>query len=317
MSAGPGDALILRPAPSMPQFARAPGPTIWARRLLALNPTMKSLTFFENLKLYVGFTDESSAALRRFHPAAQPFFAPIIDDFYAAIEAHPGAQRGHHRRPGADRAAQADAAPLAGQDAARPARRGLLRAAGRASAACTSASSCRRRTCSRPWTGSASSCSTSCATSSAAIPTGSHGDRDRAQSDHGPRARDHARDLPGGSGRRRTATPSGSPPSASSPPASGTSCATRSASSSRRSISSASTSATGGRGRPSVAQAPRSHRRRGQARQQDHPRPARSGPQPSAAPAAHRAARAASRPPRRRRCSRRRSRSRRRIRRRC
>jgi two-component system sensor histidine kinase HydH len=49
------------------------------------------LTFFESLKQYVGFTDESSAALRDFHPIAEPFFGPIIDDFYDAIEAHPGA----------------------------------------------------------------------------------------------------------------------------------------------------------------------------------------------------------------------------------
>jgi signal transduction histidine kinase len=49
-------------------------------------------TFFEDLKLYVGFTDASSAALRELYPLAHPFFVPIIDDFYAAIEAHPGAR---------------------------------------------------------------------------------------------------------------------------------------------------------------------------------------------------------------------------------
>ena len=43
----------------------------------------------------------------------------------------------------------------------------------------------------------------------------------------------------------------------------------------------------GGR-RPAGRQAPRPHRRRGSARQQDDPRPARSGPQPPAAPAADR-----------------------------
>jgi two-component system sensor histidine kinase HydH len=48
-------------------------------------------TFFESLKMYVGFTAESSAALRELHPVAQPFFVPIVDDFYAAIEAHPDA----------------------------------------------------------------------------------------------------------------------------------------------------------------------------------------------------------------------------------
>jgi two-component system sensor histidine kinase HydH len=49
------------------------------------------LTFFESLKQYVGFTDDSSAALREFHPVAEPFFGAIIDDFYDAIETHPSA----------------------------------------------------------------------------------------------------------------------------------------------------------------------------------------------------------------------------------
>lgn len=48
-------------------------------------------TLFEGLKEYVGFTFGSAAALRAFHPVAQPHFAPIVDDFYAAIQAHPGA----------------------------------------------------------------------------------------------------------------------------------------------------------------------------------------------------------------------------------
>jgi two-component system sensor histidine kinase HydH len=54
---------------------------------------MQNLTFFGNIKLYVGFTDASSAALRELHPIAQPFFQPIVDDFYAAIEDHPGARK--------------------------------------------------------------------------------------------------------------------------------------------------------------------------------------------------------------------------------
>ncbi|HXT99401.1 MAG TPA: protoglobin domain-containing protein, partial [Polyangia bacterium] len=54
---------------------------------------MKNLSFFQNIKLYVGFTDASSAALRELHPIALPFFRPIVDDFYAAIEAHPGASQ--------------------------------------------------------------------------------------------------------------------------------------------------------------------------------------------------------------------------------
>lgn len=49
-------------------------------------------SFFENVKSYVGFTAESSAALRELHPVAEPFFAPIVDDFYAAIEANPYAR---------------------------------------------------------------------------------------------------------------------------------------------------------------------------------------------------------------------------------
>ncbi|HVZ72882.1 MAG TPA: protoglobin domain-containing protein [Polyangia bacterium] len=49
-------------------------------------------TFLESLKLYVGFTDDSSAALRSLRPVAAPFFGRIVDDFYAAIEAHPSAR---------------------------------------------------------------------------------------------------------------------------------------------------------------------------------------------------------------------------------
>ena len=54
---------------------------------------MKNLSFFENIKLYVGFTEASSAVLREIHPLASPSFGAIIDDFYAAIEAHPGASQ--------------------------------------------------------------------------------------------------------------------------------------------------------------------------------------------------------------------------------
>jgi two-component system, NtrC family, sensor histidine kinase HydH len=54
--------------------------------------TMQHLSFFENIKLYVGFTQASSDALRELHPIALPYFQPIVDDFYAAIEAHPGAR---------------------------------------------------------------------------------------------------------------------------------------------------------------------------------------------------------------------------------
>jgi signal transduction histidine kinase len=50
------------------------------------------MTLFEDLKLYVGFTEASSAALRELHPFARPFFVPIVDDFYAAIKERPGAR---------------------------------------------------------------------------------------------------------------------------------------------------------------------------------------------------------------------------------
>lgn len=49
-------------------------------------------TFFEELKAYVGFTEDSSAALRRLHSLTQASFASIVDDFYAAIDAHPQAR---------------------------------------------------------------------------------------------------------------------------------------------------------------------------------------------------------------------------------
>ncbi len=49
-------------------------------------------SFFESLKRYVGFTPACSAALRQLHPIAAPHFGDIVDDFYAAIEAHPDAQ---------------------------------------------------------------------------------------------------------------------------------------------------------------------------------------------------------------------------------
>lgn len=53
---------------------------------------MESLTFLENLKIYVGFDDAASAALREAHPIIAPHFSAIIDDFYDTIEAHPGAR---------------------------------------------------------------------------------------------------------------------------------------------------------------------------------------------------------------------------------
>jgi signal transduction histidine kinase len=50
------------------------------------------LTFLQNVKAYVGFSEDASAALREAHALMAPHFGPIIDDFYATIEAHPGAR---------------------------------------------------------------------------------------------------------------------------------------------------------------------------------------------------------------------------------
>ncbi len=54
--------------------------------------TMLSKSFLQNLKDYVGFTDRSTQLLQSFHAKAAPHFAVIIDDFYATIDAHPGAR---------------------------------------------------------------------------------------------------------------------------------------------------------------------------------------------------------------------------------
>ncbi|HEY0707028.1 MAG TPA: protoglobin domain-containing protein [Polyangia bacterium] len=54
---------------------------------------MPQQTYFDSLKAYVGFTDESSVSLRTAYPVIAPHVAVIIDDFYATIEAHPGARK--------------------------------------------------------------------------------------------------------------------------------------------------------------------------------------------------------------------------------
>lgn len=71
-----------------------PGDVFDEGTLLAPPKSMPALplTFFESLKIYVGFTEESSKALRELHPRAAPHFDRIVDDFYAAIEAHPNAR---------------------------------------------------------------------------------------------------------------------------------------------------------------------------------------------------------------------------------
>jgi two-component system sensor histidine kinase HydH len=49
-------------------------------------------SYLDSLKAYVGFTDQSSAALREVLPVVRLHIERIIDDFYATIEAHPGAR---------------------------------------------------------------------------------------------------------------------------------------------------------------------------------------------------------------------------------
>lgn len=49
-------------------------------------------SYLDSLKDYVGFTDQSSAALREVLPTIRSHIGGIIDDFYATIEAHPGAR---------------------------------------------------------------------------------------------------------------------------------------------------------------------------------------------------------------------------------
>ena len=46
---------------------------------------VQGVPFFENLKQYVGFTEESSAALRELRPLALPDFGWIVDDFYPRL----------------------------------------------------------------------------------------------------------------------------------------------------------------------------------------------------------------------------------------
>ena len=49
-------------------------------------------SYLDSLKAYVGFTDQSSAALRDVLPVIRPHAERIIDDFYDTIEANPGAR---------------------------------------------------------------------------------------------------------------------------------------------------------------------------------------------------------------------------------
>jgi signal transduction histidine kinase len=53
--------------------------------------TVHMASFFEDIKEYVGFTDEDTRVLREFHAAAAPHFEAFATRFYDAIERHPNA----------------------------------------------------------------------------------------------------------------------------------------------------------------------------------------------------------------------------------
>jgi signal transduction histidine kinase len=53
---------------------------------------VETRSFRKNVTTYVAFDDRASAALKEAHPLVAPYFAAIIDDFYATIEAHPDAR---------------------------------------------------------------------------------------------------------------------------------------------------------------------------------------------------------------------------------
>jgi signal transduction histidine kinase len=50
-------------------------------------------TLFDEIRRFVGFTEEDSRTLAAFHPLAVPHLAGVIDGFYATIQKHPGAHR--------------------------------------------------------------------------------------------------------------------------------------------------------------------------------------------------------------------------------
>ena len=50
-------------------------------------------TLFEELKRYVGFSAADEAALRAFHPVAQPYFVAAAETFYARILEHDGSRQ--------------------------------------------------------------------------------------------------------------------------------------------------------------------------------------------------------------------------------
>jgi signal transduction histidine kinase len=56
----------------------------------ALLPAYKR---YQELQGYVGWTDKDSARVRSIYELLTPFFAPLIDDFYAEIKNHPDARK--------------------------------------------------------------------------------------------------------------------------------------------------------------------------------------------------------------------------------
>jgi hypothetical protein len=48
-------------------------------------------TYFDDIKSYVGFTDEDAARLRALLPDAEPHFPRISEHFYECIQRHPKA----------------------------------------------------------------------------------------------------------------------------------------------------------------------------------------------------------------------------------
>lgn len=50
-----------------------------------------TLSFLEELKSYIGFTDQDAKDLSEFRPLAAPSFSTIADEFYAFVRMHEGA----------------------------------------------------------------------------------------------------------------------------------------------------------------------------------------------------------------------------------
>lgn len=59
---------------------------------MLITPLVAGQSFLDSLKDYVAFSEASSDRLRAAFPLLAPHVGRIIDDFYATIEAHPGAR---------------------------------------------------------------------------------------------------------------------------------------------------------------------------------------------------------------------------------